>query len=72
MVCIRARIILTSNLWTKLRLVNRSMGSIYNITWDKGVSISALLLILLVRFNKYTGLDFILGSPGIVPIFSVT
>ena len=48
------------------------MGSIYDIIWDEGVSISALPSILLVRFDDYIGPDFIPGSPGIVPIFLAT
>ena len=63
---------LTSNLWTERGLVNGSMGSIYDITKDEGVSISALPSILLVRFNDYIGPDFIPGSPRIVPIFPAT
>jgi hypothetical protein len=52
--------------------MNGSMGSIYDITWDEGVSISALPSILLVRFDDYIGLDFIPGSPRIIPIFPAT
>jgi hypothetical protein len=31
---LEARVILTTNLWTKIRLVNRLIGTIYNISWD--------------------------------------
>jgi hypothetical protein len=32
-VCIRAKIMLTTNFWSKVRLANSSMGTIHNMSW---------------------------------------
>jgi ATP-dependent DNA helicase PIF1 len=72
-VCLGARIILTTNLWTEVGLVNGAMGSIHDIAWDTGKDPTASLLsVIMVKFDEYKGPDFPGYEPGIVPVFLVT
>ena len=70
LVCIGARVMLTVNLWTENGLVNGSIGMITDIVWDTGLDPSVSMpSLLLVRFDEYSGPDFPLYGPKIIPIF---
>jgi len=71
-ICIGARIMLTTNLWTEIGLVNGSMGSIEDLSWDYGRQTDQLPSVILIRFDSYTGPSFPGCPVGTVPVFPQT
>jgi ATP-dependent DNA helicase PIF1 len=69
---IRAKVILTTNLWNEVGLANGSMGMIHNMSWDVRQDITSMPLVILVKFDGYTGPAFPNCGEGIIPIFYVT
>jgi hypothetical protein len=64
---------LTSNLWTKRGLINRSMGTVFDLSWDPGLDpFSTFPTVLLIKFNDYSGPDFPGLLPGIILVFPAT
>ena len=71
-ICIRAKIMLTTNLWTETGLSNSSMGTIHDMSWDVGLDISSMPLVILARFDSYSGPAFPDCEDKIVPVYPVT
>ena len=69
-VCIAhgARVMLTSNLWTGVGLVNRAMGTVIAICYKSGQAPPNLPVSIMVRFDPYLGPTLPDGTVPITPI----
>ena len=69
-VCIAhgARVMLTSNLWTGVRLVNGAMGTVIAICYKSGQAPPNLPVSVMVRFDSYQGPTLPDGTVPITPI----
>ena len=66
-----AHVVLTSNIWPQMKLLNGSRGTITYIVFAEGTGPGdGLPAFLVVTFPNYTGPPFIPGEPGTVPILT--
>ena len=65
LICIRARVMLTTNLWTENGLVDGTMGTVEDISWDSGqnpaASMPSLVIVMSIR-----------GLVRVLSLFSLT
>jgi ATP-dependent exoDNAse (exonuclease V) alpha subunit len=52
-------------------LVNGSMCTVYDISWDAGQDPSSMPAVILIKFDDYSGPDFLIDIPEVFPIFPV-
>jgi len=63
-----ARVMLTSNLWVDVGLVNGAMGTVATIYYPPGQAPPALPLSIMVKFDSYSGPTYPDGTVPITPI----
>ena len=66
-----AAVVLTSNLWPQMKLVNGSRGTLTYIVYEEGRGPGdGLPAFLVVTFPDYVGPPYVPGEPGTVPILT--
>lgn len=66
-----ARVMLTSNLWIEVGLVNGVVGFVHEIVYKPGTMPPELPLYVMVKFDTFYGLPFTEENPKIVPIYPI-
>ena len=62
---------LSSNIWTEIGLVNGSMGTVVDLTWELGQDPNTFLpFAVLIAFDGYSGPAFPGCDAGVVPVFA--
>ena len=67
--CIGAKVMLTTNLWSEVGLSNGSMGIIHDMSWDVELDISSIPSVILIKLDGYAGPAFPDCGNQIVPVF---
>ena len=63
-----ARVMLTSNLWVEVGLVNGAMGTVAAICYSSGQAPPSLPISVMVHFDSYTGPTYPDGTVPITPV----
>ncbi|XP_059068714.1 uncharacterized protein LOC131859171 [Cryptomeria japonica] len=66
-----ARVMLTSNLWIQVGLVNGALGYVQKIVYKTGSAPPNLLTYVMVDFDNYLGLPFEDHHPNTIPIIAI-
>jgi hypothetical protein len=62
---------LSSNLWTEIGLVNGSMGTVVDLTWELGQDPNTSLpFAILIAFDDYSSLVYLGYNTSIVLVFA--
>ena len=62
---------LSSNIWTEIGLVNGSMGTVVDLTWELGQDPNTSLpFAVLIAFDGYSGPAFLGCDAGVVLVFA--
>jgi ATP-dependent DNA helicase PIF1 len=70
-ICIGARVMMISNIWTEIGLVNGTLGTVTDISWAVGSNPSVdIPFVILMKVDSCNGPQFPGLDSGVVPIFT--